>query len=516
MIALFVASHYKNSPNDLQLMSDAPSHHLFVLLGPVDVNASKLPDVLACVQVSLEGQISRESVQRAMSRGEAPSGDLIPWSMSTQFQESDFAALSGARIVRVAVHPELQHMGYGSRAIGELTRYYQGDVNPARAAGKSKGKGQAKAAASGGAGSGGGLLEEQLAPRAELPPLLLTLSQRPAERLHWVGSSFGLTVPLFRFWHRAGFLPVYVRQTKNDTTGEHTVIVLRPLEERDDGSARAAAGWASEYAADFRRRLTSLLGLSLSELPVELALSLLDPELSPPAAAAPSLEQQEFLFGPYDMKRLSSYAKNLVDHHLVMDLLPSLATLRFTNRLRTQLSHVQAALLLGLGLQHKTLEALELELGLPASQMLALFNKAMRKMVNALSSVHEAAEEATLPARDAAGSASAHLTPLPGGRLDAELDAGAASSLKKLQAEQASKQKAWLDDEDGLAQYAVRGSAGEWDAALGAGGAIPKHVSVKGDASARASKHKHSDGGKPKKSKGDGGGSGGGGKRHKK
>lgn len=33
MMALYVASHYKNTPNDLQLMSDAPAHHLFVLLG---------------------------------------------------------------------------------------------------------------------------------------------------------------------------------------------------------------------------------------------------------------------------------------------------------------------------------------------------------------------------------------------------------------------------------------------------------------------------------------------------
>ena len=35
MMALYVASHYKNSPNDLQLMADAPAHHLFVLLGMV-------------------------------------------------------------------------------------------------------------------------------------------------------------------------------------------------------------------------------------------------------------------------------------------------------------------------------------------------------------------------------------------------------------------------------------------------------------------------------------------------
>ena len=36
MVSLYVSSHYKNTPNDLILMSDAPAHHLFVLLGPVD------------------------------------------------------------------------------------------------------------------------------------------------------------------------------------------------------------------------------------------------------------------------------------------------------------------------------------------------------------------------------------------------------------------------------------------------------------------------------------------------
>ena len=54
MVALCVASHYKNSPNDLQLMSDAPAHQLFVLLGPVDVDAKKLPEILAVVQAPRE------------------------------------------------------------------------------------------------------------------------------------------------------------------------------------------------------------------------------------------------------------------------------------------------------------------------------------------------------------------------------------------------------------------------------------------------------------------------------
>ena len=42
MMALCVASHYRNTPNDLILMSDAPAHHLFVLLGPVDETQVRL------------------------------------------------------------------------------------------------------------------------------------------------------------------------------------------------------------------------------------------------------------------------------------------------------------------------------------------------------------------------------------------------------------------------------------------------------------------------------------------
>jgi len=86
MLALCVSSHYKNTPNDLQLLSDAPAHQVFVLLGPVDVDARKLPDILAVVQVCLEGEISRESVNRSMARGESPAGDLIAWTIAQQFQ----------------------------------------------------------------------------------------------------------------------------------------------------------------------------------------------------------------------------------------------------------------------------------------------------------------------------------------------------------------------------------------------------------------------------------------------
>lgn len=113
------------------MLSDAPAHNVFVLLGPTaesDGNDDALPDILAIVQTSFEGKISRKTIQAQLARGHRSAGDLIPWTMSQQFGDGNFAQLSGARVVRVAVHPEVQGLGYGSRAMELLYRYYNGEM----------------------------------------------------------------------------------------------------------------------------------------------------------------------------------------------------------------------------------------------------------------------------------------------------------------------------------------------------------------------------------------------------
>ena len=63
LMTIFVSSHYKNTPNDMQLLSDAPAHGVFVLLGPLSqVTSGKLPDVLCAIQVSFEGRVSQKTV----------------------------------------------------------------------------------------------------------------------------------------------------------------------------------------------------------------------------------------------------------------------------------------------------------------------------------------------------------------------------------------------------------------------------------------------------------------------
>jgi N-acetyltransferase 10 len=64
---------------------------------------------------------------------------------------------------------------------------------------------------------------------------------------------------------------------------------------------------------------------------------------------------------PYDLRRLESYANNMLDYHVILDLLPTVASLYFEKRLGDQvrLSAVQCTILLALGLQRKTIEDVE-------------------------------------------------------------------------------------------------------------------------------------------------------------
>ncbi len=64
---------------------------------------------------------------------------------------------------------------------------------------------------------------------------------------------------------------------------------------------------------------------------------------------------------PFDLKRLESYANNMLDYHVILDLLPMVAIFYFDKRLGLdlRLSAVQSSILLALGLQRKSIEEVE-------------------------------------------------------------------------------------------------------------------------------------------------------------
>lgn len=46
-------------------------------------------------------------------------------------------------------------------------------------------------------------------------PLLKKIEEIRPPELDYLGTSFGLTRNLFKFWHKGNYQPVYVRQTRN-------------------------------------------------------------------------------------------------------------------------------------------------------------------------------------------------------------------------------------------------------------------------------------------------------------
>jgi len=399
MMALYVASHYKNSPNDLQLMSDAPAHQLFVLVPPVTED-NKLPEPLCVVQVALEGQISKESVLSSLSRGQRAGGDLIPWIVSQQFQDENFAGLSGARVVRIATNPDYISMGYGSRALELLTDFYDGKLASLSESEPQEVQGMRRVSEE--ELENATLLKDDVKVREakDMPPLFARLPELKAPRLDYVGVSYGLTPQLHKFWKRGSFVPVYLRQTPNELTGEHTCVMLRSLETTSsDGS------WVAAFAKDFQRRFLNLLSYQFRTFGSVTALSIdesasagskLDIELAPRPLKKTELDN---MLSAYDLKRLDSYANNMLDYHVILDMLPTIAQLYFTGRLKGQvkMSGVQTAILLGIGLQRKEFSDVEKELGLNSSQLMAMFVKVIRKVATSFRSIVEGAVEETMP-----------------------------------------------------------------------------------------------------------------------
>ena len=400
MIALYVASHYKNSPNDLQLMSDAPAHQLFVLVPPVDDASTRLPEPLCVVQVALEGQISKQSVINSLSRGQRAGGDLIPWLVSQQFQDEEFAGLSGARIVRIATNPEYIHQGYGSRALHLLIDFYEGKFTNLLESELVQHESMVRVTDAELEGST--LQSDNVKVRDinSMPPLFARLSERPPHHLDYLGVSFGLTQPLHKFWKRAAFAPVYLRQTSNELTGEHSCVMVRTLSTGTNDVA-----WLGAFARDFQRRFLSLLSYQFRAFPSVLALSIIESanagaKLDSAFTVAPLTKAElDHAFSPFDLKRLDSYANNMLDYHVILDMIPTLASLYFLGRLKPafSLTGVQSSILLAIGLQRKVLEDIEKELNLPASQLLAMFVKTVRKVSSHFRKLLEGAVVETMP-----------------------------------------------------------------------------------------------------------------------
>lgn len=175
-VGIYIFAHYRNRPNDIMFLCDAP-HHFARCLKYRNV-------VVNSLHLSYEGELSDDAVRKSLA-GQPPSGHLIPTVLIRYYPLfREFSRLKGIRVVRIATHPELMNLGIGSYALKSL-------IGEAREMG-----------------------------------------------MDWVGASFGATVELLNFWFKNGFIPVYLSPIKNPVSGEFSTIVVNPLNRETRGFIR--------------------------------------------------------------------------------------------------------------------------------------------------------------------------------------------------------------------------------------------------------------------------------------
>ncbi|MEM1546022.1 MAG: GNAT family N-acetyltransferase [Candidatus Methanomethylicia archaeon] len=167
---IYVMAHYRNRPDDLAILADAPHHSARALM----MNGK----VIVSIQLAEEGGLSEQLIEEYMKEGVKLSGHMIPHRLAVYNGLKSFPKLKGLRIVRIATHPKLWGEGFGSKTLRELT------------------------------------LEAE------------------AKGYDWIGAGFGATRDLIRFWTRNNFIPVHLSPVRNPTTGEFSILVVKPLTRR--------------------------------------------------------------------------------------------------------------------------------------------------------------------------------------------------------------------------------------------------------------------------------------------
>jgi N-acetyltransferase 10 len=90
------------------------------------------------------------------------------------------------------------------------------------------------------------------------------------------------------------------------------------------------------------------------------------------------------MLSAWDVRRLDSYARSMVDWHVITDLIPTITPMILDGHFDRNISFTQAAILVGVGLQRRSIDDLQAELQLDSRQLLANFSKVIIRVVKTL------------------------------------------------------------------------------------------------------------------------------------
>lgn len=172
LFGLLVLAHYRTRPMDLRHLLDGPNLSIYVLRVDRHVGATVL--------VAEEGGFDAKTARSIWAGRTRPHGHLLPETLAAHQGLMQAPQLRSSRVMRIAVHPALQGRGIGTRLVEHITLQAQRNGSD------------------------------------------------------YVGSSFGATPELLRFWHRLGWRCARLSIQRGASSGSHSVVVLKALTEEGE------------------------------------------------------------------------------------------------------------------------------------------------------------------------------------------------------------------------------------------------------------------------------------------
>ncbi len=166
VIALLSLAHYQSSVNDLRQLLDAPAQRLFI----TQINNH----LVGVCLISIEGGLTTELTEQVLKGERRPQGHLMAQTLSQLSNDPQCLTQFSARVVRIAVAPNLHSQGLGKA-------------------------------------------------------LLSYCESKVSNECYWFGASFGATYELLKFWQSQGFSTIKLGYQKDKSTGEHSALVVKYL-----------------------------------------------------------------------------------------------------------------------------------------------------------------------------------------------------------------------------------------------------------------------------------------------
>ncbi|MFB6266338.1 MAG: tRNA(Met) cytidine acetyltransferase TmcA [Halodesulfurarchaeum sp.] len=197
---LLVYAHYRTEPDDLARLLDAPNLSVRALLHD--------GHVVSVALLAREGDLDAET-RRAVYEGSRIRGNMLPDVLMSQLRDEDAGRHVGLRVMRIATHHAARSRGLGSHLLAEIETEF-------------------------------------------------------ADTVDWLGVGYGATPELVRFWEANGYGTVHLATTRNEASGEYSVLMLRP-------TSAAGVELRDRHAAWFAGRIRDVLSDALTDMDPDVA-----------------------------------------------------------------------------------------------------------------------------------------------------------------------------------------------------------------------------------------------------